>query len=112
MPNEYFSHQVLSRTFTFDPKKSTIEKITSTNIEWKSDDVNPGLEKKKKKIKKGKETKTVIKVTEVPSFFSFFKSYDLKELQKKEGDKKDDKDKDDDDEGEEVNNFSFTITIA
>jgi len=99
-PNEFFDHPTLTRTFTFDDKKSTIEKIVSTKINWKSEDLNPGIEKKKKKIKKGKETKVITKVSEVPSFFRFFKSYDIAELEKKDNKEKE-KDKDDDEEGEE-----------
>ena len=97
-PNEFFDHPVLSRTFNFDQAKSSVKKITATNIEWKSDDLNPSIEKKKKKIKKGKETKTITKVTDVPSFFNFFKSLDIKDLQSKKGDNKDKKDDDNEDD--------------
>jgi nucleosome assembly protein 1-like 1 len=50
-PNEYFSHTSLQRTFTLDKEKQSISKIESTKIDWKSEDVNPTVEKKKKKIK-------------------------------------------------------------
>merc|ERR1712170_260169 len=53
--NDYFDHEVLTREFILDEKKLTISKIVSSKIEWKSEDVNPTIEKKKKKIKKKKE---------------------------------------------------------
>jgi len=74
--NEFFEHAAISRTFVFDDKKQTIQKIVSTEINWKSEEVNPTIEKKKKKIKKGKETKIITKVIEVDSFFNFFKSHE------------------------------------
>lgn len=49
--NEFFDAEVLQRTFTLDVEKQSISKITSSKIEWKSEDVNPTIEKKKKKIK-------------------------------------------------------------
>jgi nucleosome assembly protein 1-like 1 len=52
--NNYFPHTVLTRTFTMDPVKQAINKITSTKIEWTNDDVNPTVEKKKKNIKNSK----------------------------------------------------------
>lgn len=89
--NEFFDHPVLTKSFTMNEIKGSAEKIVSTSIEWKSEELNPGIEKKKKKIKKGKETKVITKVSEVPTFFGFFKSYDLKEMSKKEN-KEDDED--------------------
>jgi hypothetical protein len=53
-PNQYFDHAVLTRNFILDPHKQSISKIISTQIEWKSEDVNPTIEKRKKKIKNSK----------------------------------------------------------
>jgi len=83
-------------------KKHTIEKITSTEIVWKSDEVNPTIEKKKKKIKKGKETKIITKVTECDSFFNFFKNYDNQNSCKKT---KEEEDNEEDEEHEHDDNI-------
>lgn len=100
-PNQYFDAPVLSRDFTLDPEKLTVSKITSTKIEWKNEDLNPTIEKKKKKIKnKKKEVKTVTKVEEVPSFFNFFKDYDA--TASKDKDKKDEEDEEEEDELEMI----------
>jgi nucleosome assembly protein 1-like 1 len=96
-PNTYFDHEVLTREFVLDTEKQSVSKINSTKIEWKGDDNNPTIEKKKKKIKNKKknETKTVTKYEEVESFFNFFKEYDIANVDKK---KEDDADEDEEDE--------------
>jgi len=84
-PNEFFDHPELKRDFILSDKLD-IKKIDSTNIVWKSEDVNPTIEKQKKNIKNKKSgtKKTVTKTVTVPSFFSFFKSYDMDNIKKKE----------------------------
>ena len=96
-PNDYFTPEVLKKEFILD-KEYEIKEIKSTKIEWKSDEVNPTIEIKKKKMKnkKTKEIKTVTKKEEVPSFFTSFKDY-----VKKEEDENKDKDEDDDSDEEE-----------
>jgi nucleosome assembly protein 1-like 1 len=49
--NEHFDHDVLYKEHILDAQKLTISKINSTKIQWKSDDLNPTVEKKKKKLK-------------------------------------------------------------
>jgi hypothetical protein len=49
--NPYFDQSVITREYILDSEKFLINKINSTKIEWKSDDLNPTVEKKKKKIK-------------------------------------------------------------
>jgi nucleosome assembly protein 1-like 1 len=96
--NEFFEHDVLTREFVLDTEKQSISKINSTKIEWKGDDNNPTIEKKKKKIKnkKSKDTKIVTKYEEVESFFNFFKDYDIANVDKKaKKDKEDDYDEED-----------------
>jgi len=93
-PNQYFDAPYLTREFILDNEKLTISRIVSSKIDWKSEDLNPTVEKKKKKIKKKKEVKTVVKLEEVPSFFSFFKDYDVSTTKK-------DKEEEDDEEEEE-----------
>jgi len=46
--NDYFNQTELNREFILN-NKLEITKINSTKIEWKSEDVNPTIEKKKKK---------------------------------------------------------------
>jgi nucleosome assembly protein 1-like 1 len=53
-PQKYFDHTILTREFILDSQKLAISKISSTKIEWKSEDLNPTIEKKKKKIKNSK----------------------------------------------------------
>lgn len=94
--NQFFDSSVLTREFVLDAEKLSISKITSTKIEWKNEDLNPTIEKKKKKIKnKKKEVKIVTKVEEVPSFFNFFKDYDVSKINKEK------KEEDDEEEEEE-----------
>jgi len=97
--NDYFDHETLKRTFKVDPTTGYINKIESTEITWKTEDLNPTIEKKKKKIKKKGEVKTVTKVEEVQSFFGFFKSYDdTKKDKKKDEEKEEDDDEEEEDE--------------
>lgn len=98
-PNEYFEHNLLTREHILNQKDNSIEKIVSTEIAWKSEEMNPTVEKKTKKIKnkKTKDVKTVTKTEEVPSFFSFFKNYDVSGKTK---DKDDEEDEDEEDEFE------------
>jgi nucleosome assembly protein 1-like 1 len=86
--NPYFEHDVLTREFIVDSEKQSISKIVSTKINWKSEEVNPTVEKKTKKIKNKKkgDTKTVTKYEEVESFFLFFKDYDINNKKEEEDD--------------------------
>lgn len=101
--NEFFDATLLTREHILNQKDNSIEKIVSTEINWKSDELNPTIEKKQKKVKnkKTKDVKTVTKTEEVPSFFSFFKSYDVSN--KKPEDKDDEDDEDEEDEFEIIN---------
>lgn len=101
--NPYFDHQTLTRHFELDPHNFSVTKITSTKIEWKSEDLDPTVEKKNKVIKNKKKgtKKTVTKLEEVPSFFGFFKNYDLANANKKDADKdEDDVEEEEEDEAE------------
>jgi nucleosome assembly protein 1-like 1 len=49
--NPHFDHEVLTKEHLLDAQKLSISKIVSTKIEWKSEDLNPTVEKKKKKLK-------------------------------------------------------------
>jgi len=96
--NDFFDHELLKRTFKVDPATGYVNKIESTEIQWKSEDVNPTIEKKKKKIKKKGDVKTVTKVEEVTSFFGFFKSYEAAKDKKKAEEKDDEDEEEEDDE--------------
>jgi len=100
--NEYLDHETLKRTFKVNPSTGYVNKIESTVIQWKSDDQNPTIEKKKKKIKSKKkgEVKTVTKVEEIASFFNTFKSYEYDENKEKEK-KKEEADEDEEEEEED-----------
>jgi len=50
-PNAYFDHTELKREFILD-EKLEINKINSTKIVWKSEELNPTIEKKKEKHQK------------------------------------------------------------
>lgn len=95
--NEFFDHEQLKREF-FLNEDFEIKEMTSTDIAWKSDEVNPTIEIKKKKMKnkKTKEIKTITKKESVMSFFTSFRNM----VRKPEDDKKkeDEDDEDDDDE--------------
>jgi len=99
--NDYFDHESLTRTFKLSITSGFVNKIESTEIQWKSEDLNPTIEKKKKKLKKKNEVKTITKVEEVTSFFNFFKNYELDENKEKDAKKEDEKDEDEDDEEDE-----------
>lgn len=49
--NAHFDHEVLTKEHFLDAQKLSITKIVSSKIEWKSEDLNPTVEKKKKKLK-------------------------------------------------------------
>jgi nucleosome assembly protein 1-like 1 len=106
-PNDYFEHHTLTREHILNQKDNSIEKIVSTEITWKSEEMNPTVEKKTKKIKnkKTKDVKTVTKTEEVPSFFSFFKSYDVSGKTK-------DKEEEDEDEEDEFEIISEEYEVA
>ena len=70
-PNEFFTQEVLSKTYEYD-KDGVLKKAIGTNIDWKSKDKNPTIEKVKKKIKKGKKVFYDTKEEKIDSFFSFF----------------------------------------
>lgn len=95
--NEFFDHAVLSREHFLNEKDSSVQKIQSTQINWKSEECNPTIEKKTKKVKnkKTKETKTVTKTEEVPSFFNLFKTYDITDKEKNKDDDEIDEDEED-----------------
>ena len=57
--NAHFDHEVLTKEHILDSDKLTISKINSTKIQWKSDDLNPTVEKKKKKLKSKKYFNTL-----------------------------------------------------
>ena len=71
-PNEYFTDKVISKTYTFDPKTEQIKKATATDIDWKSDEMNPGYKKVTKKIKKKKSIETQTIEKHVDTFFDIF----------------------------------------
>lgn len=100
--NEFFDANILTRQHQLNPETNSIQKITSTEIQWKSEEANPTIEKKTKKVKnkKTKEVKSVTKTEEVPSFFSFFKSYDVSD---KENKKDGEEDEDEEDEFDIIN---------
>ncbi len=70
-PNEFFTQEVLSKTYEYD-KDGVLKRAIGTDIDWKSKDKNPTIERVKKKIKKGKKTFYDTKEEKVDSFFSFF----------------------------------------
>jgi nucleosome assembly protein 1-like 1 len=107
--NAHFDHEVLTKEHILDTQKLSISKIVSTKIEWKSEDLNPTVEKKKKKLKskifiliylnlEKKEVKVVTSLVDVPSFFSFFKNYDINDEVKN----KKDEESDNEEEEEEI----------
>ena len=70
-PNEFFTPEVLSKTYEYD-RDGVLKKAIGTNIEWKSKDKNPTVEKVRKKIKKGRKFFHEEKEEKIDSFFSFF----------------------------------------
>jgi hypothetical protein len=70
-PNDFFTQEVISKTYEYD-KDAVIKKAIGTDIDWKSKDKNPTIEKVRKKIKKGKKVFYNEKEEKVDSFFSFF----------------------------------------
>ena len=69
--NDFFTPNVLSKTYEYD-KSGTLKKALGTEIEWKSKEKNPTVEKTYKKIKKGRKVFHQEKEEKVDSFFSFF----------------------------------------
>ena len=69
--NDFFTPNVLSKTYEYD-KSGTLKKASGTEIEWKSKEKNPTVEKTYKKIKKGRKVFHQEKEEKVDSFFSFF----------------------------------------
>ena len=70
-PNEFFTPEVLSKTYEYD-KDGVLKKAIGTTIEWKSPEKNPTVEKVRKKYKKGRKFFNEEKEEKVDSFFSFF----------------------------------------
>ena len=52
-PNEFFTPEILSKTYEYN-KEGTLKKAIRTDIEWKSKEKNPTIEKVKKKLKEEK----------------------------------------------------------
>lgn len=70
-PNEFFTQEILSKTYEFG-KDGNLKKAIGTEIEWKSKDKNPTVDKVKKKIKRGKKFIYETREEKIDSFFSFF----------------------------------------
>ena len=70
-PNEFFTPEVLSKTYEYD-KDGVLKKAIGTTIEWKSPEKDPTVEKVRKKYKKGRKFYNEEKEEKVDSFFSFF----------------------------------------
>jgi len=85
--NEYFTPNELNKSYKFNDKDNVCLVIAS-EIEWKSEEVNPTIKKKKKKIKKGKKQITTTIIKKCESFFNFFKNFDAEK--KNEGKNEDD----------------------
>ena len=96
-PNDYFTNTELRKEFILD-EECEIKKIKCNEIDWKSDEVNPTIEIKKKKMKnkKTKEIKTITKRESVPSFFGTFKDMEKKEESK--NNKEDEEEEEEEDE--------------
>lgn len=78
--NEYFTNKILSKTFIFD-KDDILKEAQATKIDWKSEDKNVTVEKKKVKAKgKGGRRKNKYKdeykeeIQDVDCFFALFKN--------------------------------------
>lgn len=69
--NDFFKPEILSKTYIYD-KDGVLEKAIGTNIEWKTKEKNPTIDKVRKKIKKGKKVIHEEKEEKVESFFDFF----------------------------------------
>merc|ERR1712037_646198 len=55
--NEYFDATLVTREHILNQKDCSIEKIVSTEIAWKSEEMNPTVKKKKPPFKKKKKKK-------------------------------------------------------
>ena len=73
--NEFFKPEILSKTYIYD-KDGVLEKAIGTEIEWKSKEKNPTVDKVRKKIKKGKKVINEENEEKVESFFDFFTHVD------------------------------------
>ena len=71
IPYEFFTPEILSKTYEFG-KDGNLKKAIGTEIEWKSKDKNPTVDKVKKKIKRGKKFIYETREEKIDSFFSFF----------------------------------------
>jgi hypothetical protein len=78
--NEYFPHNVLTKTYLYDDNSEELAKTIGSSIAWTSQDKNPRIKITKKKVKKGKnvEVKTTEKVVE--SFFNIFADQEKEDL--------------------------------
>jgi len=54
-PNEFFDFPVLTREHILNENDASISKIVSTEITWKSEDLNPTVVRKQKKVKNSKK---------------------------------------------------------
>ena len=70
--NEYFTPNVLTKTYFFNSETDDLEKTQGSPINWSSQEKNPRVEIKTKKIKKGKSVETKKVENIVPSFFDLF----------------------------------------
>ena len=64
-PNEYFNFPVLTREHIINENDASISKIVSTEITWKSEDLNPTIVKKQKKVK---NSKNILKLILIKNF--------------------------------------------
>lgn len=72
--NEYFSNQILSKTYFYDSKSQKCTKIEASVINWKGDDKIPNKIIKKVGKSKAIKSKSNNTTTIVETFFDFFKS--------------------------------------
>eukprot|EP00613_Pedinella_sp_CCMP2098_P071503 CAMPEP_0171906456 /NCGR_PEP_ID=MMETSP0993-20121228/6097_1 /TAXON_ID=483369 /ORGANISM="non described non described, Strain CCMP2098" /LENGTH=448 /DNA_ID=CAMNT_0012538335 /DNA_START=25 /DNA_END=1371 /DNA_ORIENTATION=- len=87
--NPFFSNQVLTKVYTVETllgeDEPTLEKVTGTEIEWKTGKCLTHKEvQKKQRAKKGKnkgQVRTVTEKSKVASFFHFFSPPDVEKLQ-------------------------------
>ena len=69
--NEYFTPEILTKTYKYD-KDAVLKSAEGTEINWKSEEKNPTINKVKKKVKKGKKFHEITKNEKVDCFFAFF----------------------------------------
>ena len=106
--NEYFTNTELIKEYKHD-EQFEINTVTSTQIDWKSDDKNPTIEVKKKKLKNKKngQIKIINKKTEVPSFFSGFKNFERKDKKLNNNNDEEDNEEDDEDDYDIEDEYDF-----